>query len=398
MRNNEEGFKKAELILKYLRNELDKSQEQALYEWLHEDIENRNFFNKIMNEEGLKEELSFFASSDKEQAWDDFKTRINLRDELSLWSKLPMLKYITAAAALIFVVLGILYFQQPKQSDNLASSYKNDVKSGGNKAVLTLADGNEISLDEANNGMLAQQNNIVITKTAAGQIIFDMKDAIGNDRKQEDLNPDAYNTITTPKGGKYMLILPDGSKVWLNAASSLRFPVSFAKTERKVILKGEAYFEVYKNKIAPFKVIVEDAEVKVLGTHFNIMAYTDEASIKTTLLEGSVNVTINNWNALLKPGEEATITDRIEVGPANTEAVAWKDGFTSFKDADIATIMRSISRWYDIEVNYKGKLPRRLFTGSVSREANLSEVLNSLQYMGGIHFKIDDREVTVIPE
>lgn len=388
MRKNQEGFKKAEIILQYMRKELNDVQEQQLFEWLDGDAENKAFFDKIVTEEGLREELSFFAETNKVAAWNEFEESIESEESTRTWKWMAAFKYIAAAAILMLVCFTIFFAEKeiPKNLNN--ASYKNDVKPGENKAILTLANGKEISLDEAANGTLAKEDNVIISKNAAGQVVYD-QDASAN------IKSNAYNTITTPRAGDYMLLLPDGTRVWLNAASSIRFPVSFAADERKVVLKGEAYFEVFKNKVAPFKVMVDETEIKVLGTHFNVMAYPDEPAIKTTLIEGSVKVSKNKLEAILKPGQQVVIGDDIKVSPGSTEAVAWKDGFTTFKDADLETIMRSVSRWYDIEVRYQGQLKQKLFTGSVSRGANLSEVLNSLQYLGGVHFKIEGKLVTI---
>lgn len=398
MQHNKEGFRKAELILQFLRNEMNAEQESAFYTWLEEDADNKDFFEKITTEEGLKHELSIFKLKDKQEAWDEFEMKIQPEHANNFWNWKPFLQYAAAAAVLLWIGISLFYPKDIQQPSTKTAAYINDVSAGGSKAVLTLADGREILLDDAAHGNLAQQNNIVISKTASGKIVFNMK-TVGTELSSSiKVDPNAYNTITTPRGGEYMLILSDGSKVWLNAASTLQFPVSFASTERKVLLKGEGYFEVEKNKSAPFKVIAQGLEVKVLGTHFNVKAYADEAGITATLLEGSVKIIKNNKEVLLRPGQQAFVNEYITVDLASSEAIAWKDGFTSFKDADIETIMRAVSRWYDIDVNYKGNIPRKLYTGSVSRGANLSEVLNSLQYLGGLHFKIEGKEVSISPK
>jgi transmembrane sensor len=395
MKDNQEGFKKAELILQFLRNELDAAQELEFNEWLEEDAENRAFFEKIASEEGLKQELGTFKLKDTEEAWGNFEMKIQAEQTKTIWNWKSLIQYAAVAAVVSWIGISIFYPKVIQRSQTKTAAYTNDIRSGGNKAILTLANGKEILLDEVADGKLAQQNNMIISKTTAGQVVFDMKQVDDADLSSIKVDPNAYNTITTPRGGDYMLILPDGSKVWLNAASSLQFPVSFAGAERKVILKGEGYFEVKNRKNASFTVIAQGLEVKVLGTHFNINAYEDEAGVTTTLLEGSVKIIKSDKVALLSPGEQAFVNNYITIGQANSEAVAWKDGFTSFKDADIETIMRAVSRWYDIDVKYKSKIPRKLFTGSVSRGANLSEVLNSLQYLGGVHFKIEGRAVII---
>jgi ferric-dicitrate binding protein FerR (iron transport regulator) len=210
-----------------------------------------------------------------------------------------------------------------------------------------------------------------------------------------------YNTISTPKGGQYQVTLSDGSKVWLNAASSLRFPATFSGKERKVELTGEGYFEVAHNKKMPFHVTVNDLDVEVLGTHFNINAYADESAIKTTLLEGSVKVVKGNETKIIEPGEQASVTtseDEINVKQQVDleQVVAWKNGIFQFERADIESVMRQISRWYDIDVDYHGRVSEH-FGGTISRDVNISDVLKMLEMTGGVNFKIDGKKVIVMP-
>jgi transmembrane sensor len=209
-----------------------------------------------------------------------------------------------------------------------------------------------------------------------------------------------YNTISTPRGGQYQLMLADGSKVWLNAASSLRFPASFVGKERKVELLGEAYFEVAKNAKMPFKVKVNGMEVEVLGTHFNINSYENESTIRTTLLEGSVKINKNNSSSLLKPGQQAQMNKAGEIKIINDadveEAIAWKEGKFQFDRADIHDIMRQLTRWYDVDVEYKGTVSSH-FGGTISRDVNLSQVLNMLHLTGEVKFQVEDRKVVVMP-
>ncbi len=268
---------------------------------------------------------------------------------------------------------------------------KHDIAPGYEGAVLTLSNGQQIILDSAGNGTLAMQGNINILKQN-GKIVYDHK----NISKSEVL----YNTMTTPRGRQYSVVLADGTKVWLNAASSLTFPTAFTGIERRVKLKGEAYFEVAKNADMPFKVDVSGMEVKVLGTHFNIMAYDEESAFKTTLLEGSVTVAEGNMGVVLKPGEEAVMSrnGRFKVNEANVEdAIAWKNGLFQFNNAGIRFIMRKLSRWYDIEVVYQGDVEGMSFSGVVSQYTNLSQVLKMLQLTKEVNFKMDGKKVIVSP-
>jgi ferric-dicitrate binding protein FerR (iron transport regulator) len=268
--------------------------------------------------------------------------------------------------------------------------YKNDAAPGGNKAKLLLADGSAIDLNEAGNGRISKQGNAQITKQSGG-LVYDLS-------KISKTAPVIFNTLITPKGGQYQLTLSDGTKVWLNAASSLRFPTAFTGNGRKVILSGEAYFEVAKNNAMPFEVQVNGMTVKVLGTHFDVMAYGDENKVVTTLLEGAVKISKGNASAVLQPGQQATLNNsgNIAVDAADMEkAVAWKNGLFEFNDDNIEMIMRQLARWYDMEVKYEGDMQDKDFTGSIPRGSNLSEVLNMLALTGILQFRIEGKYITV---
>ena len=308
--------------------------------------------------------------------------------------------FAAAAAILLFLSGGIYFYQQDQQpkSNSSPKLVSKDVPPGGNNAVLTLADGSRISLNEAANGEIANQAGIVITKTADGQVVY----TLPNSKPETQNSKPVYNVIETPKGGQYQVYLPDGTKVWLNAGSSLRYPTAFAGNDRKVELTGEAYFEVSHNKAMPFKVVSDNQTVEVLGTHFNINAYKDEPSTNTTLLEGSVKVSqLTTYNPqLLKPGQQSVLYNSaggINVKDADIESVvAWKNGFFQFNNADIQTIMRQIERWYDVKVSYQEKIPGKHFTGIITRNTNISKVLHMLELTSSVHFKVDGKEVIVL--
>jgi len=320
------------------------------------------------------------------------------------WSRLA-----AAAVLLILVSTGIYFFwnntkSNPLPAQHLSKANNNDIAPGGNKAVLTLANGATITLDSAQNGLLAQQGNTRIIKLDDGQLVC-------NTGKQAD-GELTYNTISTPRGGQYQMLLPDGSKVWLNASSSLRFPLFFLSNERRVELSGEAYFEVAhktgaNGKKIPFIVHVNTAssikgmDVEVLGTHFNVMAYQDEQSIKTTLMEGKVNVHQDGITKSLVPGKQAVvdnITHAMKVTDANVAlAAAWKDGMFRFKETGIKELMRQVQRWYDVEVEYRTSSNGQDYTGIVSRSQNVSAVLKMLEATGTVHFKIEKSKIIVLP-
>lgn len=306
-------------------------------------------------------------------------------------------KWFRAAAAVIFILLatGTFFLLTRKKQNEIATINKEqtkpDVKPGGNKAILTLGDHSQIILDNAANGTLTQQGNTEILKLSDGQIAYNPSG------KATEL---IYNTITTPKGGQYQLTLSDGSKVWLNAASSIRFPTSFVGKERKVEITGEVYFEVAKNASMPFRVdIAGTGEVEVLGTHFNINAYGDEPDIKATLLEGSIKITNDNATVLLRPSMQAkiqnndiTVVQDVDVD----QVVAWQRGMFEFEHTELPVIMRQISRWYDVEISYEGKIAGGKFGGGISRNLPLSSVLKSLESTG-IHFRLDGKKLIVTP-
>ncbi|WP_316814682.1 FecR family protein [Pedobacter nyackensis] len=301
------------------------------------------------------------------------------------------------SAAVLFLTIGIcIYFYntQNKPVKRQGKQYVQDVNPGGNKAILTLANGEKVVLTDANTLKIAEQAGISITKTADGQLIYTMDKSKGQitDGKL------VYNTIETPKGGQYQINLPDGTKVWLNAASSLKYPVQFAAKERRVELKGEGYFEVSSDKERPFKVIANKQETEVLGTHFNINAYADEHSIKTTLLEGKVKVSQHNQSVILKPGQQSTLKqDKFDVGTADLDlAVAWKNGYFMFKNASLQALLLELSRWYDVEVKYEGDIPATLFTGKVHRNTTLAQALELLSF-SEINFKIEGKKISIIP-
>ncbi len=294
-----------------------------------------------------------------------------------------------AAAVLLFVLAGSAYWFIGHPSTHQSAQvkqYKNDVAPGHNGAVLTLSNGQKIILDNTGNGLVTSDEKVQVIKKD-GEISYQGKAA--------EL---VYNTIATDKGRQWMVTLPDGSKVWLNAASSIRYPLSFTGNERMVEITGEAYFEVAHNAKKPFVVKTTSQEITVLGTHFNINAYDDEASSKTTLLEGSVKITGGSASVIIKPGEQASRVNggtSIKVLPADVEAViAWKNGIFELSNADVASIMRQISRWYDIEVIYKGNPPRGTISGEVPRNLNLSEVLKVLA-LSGVQCEIEGRKLTV---
>lgn len=301
-------------------------------------------------------------------------------------------------AAVIFISLSIgAYFikrkTDPDKNTIAQTQLMHDALPGNNKAILILSSGARVVLDNTSAGVVAKQGNALVTKSKDGEISYKEASAIADD------NVIAFNTIATPKGGQYQVVLPDGSKVWLNAASSIRFPTAFTGAERHVEITGEAYFEVAKNPAMPFIVKVNREEVRVLGTHFNIMAYTDEHVLNTTLLEGSIRLTSGKSVHILKPGNQAVLNEQGQmrvIQDADVDgAVAWKNGLFQFDEEDIQSIMRQAARWYDVDISYRGKMSTRRFTGKIPRNVKLSELLSIFKY-AGLNFDIEGKNITVI--
>ena len=305
-----------------------------------------------------------------------------------------------AAAVLIFCTIGAAFFLR-KNITTTSQIAKNTghviILPGKNKAVLTIAGGKTIVLESEADGLIAQTSAGKIVKTHSGQIIYKATSANVSTSKTSEVG---YNTLSTPKGGEYQVVLPDGTKVWLDAASSISYPVAFTGNERRVKLTGQAYFEVAKNKEKPFYVGVSNVQVRVVGTHFNISGYSDDNEITTTLLEGSVQVSKNKSLSMLKPGQKAVISNssnNIVVSAADIDdAMAWKNGYFIFNDDNIAGIMRKVSRWYDVDVEYRGNNNNQQFGGTFYRSKSITELLDHLQKVGKIHFTISGRRIIVM--
>jgi transmembrane sensor len=299
--------------------------------------------------------------------------------------------YAAAAVLVVAISTAVVVSLTKNAKEKSIAVVQNDVAPGGNRAVLTLANGQRIILDSAHTGMLAQQGNAQIIKTDSGRLAYTIVQG-----KPVGI---VYNTLATPRGGQFKLRLPDGTDVWLNSASSIRYPTAFTGGERKVEITGEAYFEVAGDKAKPFQVKVEDMNVLVLGTHFNINAYADEGAIATTLLEGSVKVSSgNDKSAILKPGQQAVAAslNLTIVNDANIDQVmAWKNGYFSFDQADLRTVLRMLQRWYDIDVKYPDNIPVRHFKGELSRDLTLSQVISVLGEMD-VKFRLEGRTLTVV--
>ncbi|NLR82366.1 FecR family protein [Chitinophaga eiseniae] len=343
--------------------------------------------------------------------WDQIANKILAADQLTTPTPvIPLpargpLRWIPAAAAVLLLLSAGWYAWQHKsrQAPAIATTtplLKNDIAPGGNKAMLTLADGTQVPLDSTGGEPLAQQGNTRISRPSGGQLMYTA--VAGNTNTS---GAPSYNTLSTPRGGQFQVTLPDGTKVWLNAASSLKYPVAFSGRSRQVELTGEAYFDVAPNAALPFRVTTrtggDSLEVTVLGTQFNIMAYEDESLMKTTLLEGAVKVSNHHNSQQLAPGQGAQLdkqNHQLAIVPhVNTEeAIAWKNGFIQLEGNDIASAMRLIARWYNMEVVYKAPVTAH-FRGIIPRNVPVSQVLKMMEMTGEAHFEIRGRQIIVSP-
>jgi ferric-dicitrate binding protein FerR (iron transport regulator) len=373
------------LLQKYIDGTATGAEEAALMQWYRET-----------------------AYQDAEFPEDEAELEAAMRERLMKTTRPPVKRFPFkrfSIAASVLLVLGLSVFvlknKLTNSSDNLtAVSKKSNIIPGGNKATLILADGSRLPLDEVANGKVISQKGIQVSKSADGQLTYTVKDHGDMAANSAADSAPLFNTIETPRGGQYKVILPDGSQVWLNASSSLKFPISFASAkERRVELTGEAYFEVTHRPDLPFRVITSKQTVEVLGTHFDISAYADDATTKTTLLQGSVKVSVydSGNGALLKPGQQSKVNSNIQVSDVNAEEViAWKNGYFRFDDEKLENIMKSVARWYDVDVVYEQEsLKNETFGAVTTRFSTIGTLLDMMQQTGDIKFSVKGKIITV---
>jgi len=398
MEKNDQYYQ--DLLDKYVSNACSPEEATELFRYFGETGANRQLLKQLQQQ--FNESLSYPYPDVPEEQRQRMEDRL-LR-QINPAKPIPLYRnkwWQMAAAVALLVICGSIYLwyphpaaQAPVIAGDAPLSATHLMVPGTNKAVLTLADGSTITLDSTGNSMLPVQGSTQI-RQQAGSLVYDAVDA--------NTSP-VYNTMRTPRGGQYKLVLSDGSRVWLNAASSLRFPAAFAKGERVVQLNGEAYFEINEDAKRPFRVELNNNQaIMVLGTHFNVMAYDDEQTVRTTLLDGKVKVTRDGLSALLKPGQQANLDKHTPgihiIGNANLEEVmAWKNGMFQFEGNDIHTVMRQISRWYNTNVVFAPQVNENAhFKGTISRNADISEVLQVLEMTEEVHFKIENGTINVLP-
>lgn len=394
----------SELIFKLLKQEATEAERAELEAWKQNTPEHVVFIDKIFKEgfvpQGLRELEQARQKSSEQLAAKSvplFKEEETVTPAAhrvhflkTSWFRYAAAVVLIAGAATVWYEVSRSGRHEEVATTNGNKHLQTDVPPGGDKAVLTLADGTKILLDNAQNGNLAQQGNTKVIKLDNGQLAYNAGKSFGKEI--------LYNTISTPRGGQYQIVLPDGSKVWLNSQSSIKFPTTFSGAERNVDISGEVYMEIAQRSKQPFIVKANGMEVQVLGTSFNINAYSDESAIKTTLVEGSVKVLRGNSQAILTPGQQAQLTQQklSVVKDADIEkTIAWKNGFFNFNGAGVEEVMRQLARWYDIQVVYEKGIPDIEFVGKISRNVSLSGVLKGLEG-AGVHFRIEGGKKLII--
>jgi transmembrane sensor len=389
----ETPYRIAWLIAGYIRNTLSEQEQDELDNWVNQSDQNLQLFEELTDEDNLAENLAWMDQVKSKESFQALQQRGAFKlPKRRVWLQ-P--KWIAAASILLAIGLFFVYRyinQQEPVPTELAAQDDKLLPPGGNKATLTLEDGTMIDLTTAVNGQIALGKGSHVRKPADGELVYEQEDP-GN-------RMPSFHTLSTPVGGQYQLVLPDGSKVWLNAASQLKYPSSFAGAARIVELQGEAYFEVAKKEGQSFEVqLANGTKVEVLGTQFNVLAYPDEPSQEITLLEGKVAVGVNQQSATLQPGQQAMVSaggvrTKEQV---NTETViAWKKGEFVYHDASIETIMKQVERWYGANIVYEGEV-KQLFNASILRKEPLTKLLRLLELTGQVKFNIENQTIHVLP-
>jgi ferric-dicitrate binding protein FerR (iron transport regulator) len=387
------AYRIAYLIAAFLRNTITEKEHDELDDWVNESDDNMRLFEELTDERNLEANLAWM---DKVQTEQSYKA-LQEKGAFTIPRKRFQLRPVWLAAASVVLIAGIFFIYRYTGNDNtnnnnIAASDTTQLKPGGNRATLTLDDGSVIDLTTANNGIIKIGKGSHVNKPADGELVYDAG--------LSPIETPSIHTLSTPVGGQYQLTLPDGTKIWLNAATKLKYPSMFTSNERKVEIDGEAYFEVAKNDKQPFLVALTDGStVTVLGTHFNVMSYTNETEKEITLLEGKVAVAKNNSVENLEPGTQAIIkADAItkRTGIDTEEITAWKNGLFVFHDATIESIMKQVERWYDAKIVYKGEIKQQ-FNATVSRNEPLSKLLRLLELNGYVHFKTENKIIYVLP-
>lgn len=391
----ENEFYISKLIASSIRGTITQEEQKTLNAWRAASNHNEQLIKQLNEQTHLNEELLYFSKSSKASILEKVKVKLHNENKIIKYPFHKLLLRFTAAAA-VLIIFGTVVFHL--KTNNLLQSdritYKNDIAPGTWGATLTLSNGKTIRLTGSANETLAEESGVVVTKTAEGQIVYEIRPSMTSP------NTDKPNTLSTSNGETYILTLPDKTKVWLNSASSITYAPALIENGKRIVrLKGEGYFEVAKDKAHPFIVRTDRQNVEVLGTHFNISNYTDDTESTTTLLEGSVKIsTPSGENAILIPGQQSVAKNgKLTLYKVNTDdAVAWSKGYFKFDNENIYSIMRRISRWYDVDIQYAGNFDNVSFFGQVSRSKNISSVLKILELSENLKFTIEGRRVLVM--
>jgi len=384
------------LLKAHLEGTLDPDDQQSLQQWVEASEDRRLFWEELNDPEKVMSLLQQMDGYDGTAIWQKISEGRQLAAPVV--HILPLWRRYGGVAVILLLLAGAGWFmlhRHPAPTAAPAVATLHDIPApANNRATITLGSGQQVYLDSTANGSLAEQGNMRVMKLADGQVAYKAGADVTHDHAV------LYNTLTNPRGSRIVsIILADGTKVWLNAESTLRYPAAFVGQERRVEITGEAYFEVAGHPSQPFIVRKDELEVRVLGTHFNVNAYDNEQDLRVTLLEGRVSVKAGDEEAVLRPGEQALVSNTIRVSKdADLVAVmAWKNGLFSFNDADLTAVMRQLSRWYDVDVRYEGTIPPRKFDGKMRTSLTLSQVLNILtRYQ--VHYTIDNRhQITIRP-
>lgn len=381
------------LIAGYIRGTITEKDHDELNDWVNASDHNLQTFEELTDENNLEANLAWMDEVNSEKTFQQLEQAGAFRKSQRRFKVTRV--WFAAASVIILAGIFLVYRYTGNNAGTVNEMAVIDttlLQPGGNRATLTLSDGSVIDLTSAKNGLIKYGEDSHVNKPADGELVYE-------DAGSEGL-ASGIHTLSTPVGGQYQVTLPDGTKVWLNAATSLTYPARFQSNERKVELDGEAYFEVSKNEKQPFRVMLADsAGITVLGTHFNVMSYSNENTKEVTLLEGRVAVNSKNKTGELLPGMQAKIKSNAmtkEEGVDTEEITGWKNGLFVFHDASIESIMRQAERWYDAKVVYQGEIKQQ-FNATILRREPLSKLLHLLELTGYVHFRIENKTIYVLP-
>jgi transmembrane sensor len=410
-------FHISKLLAGHFSNQANQQEQDELDQWINASSDNKTYFDHLNHQQAIQEKFTEFQilkSTHKEEIWN--KIAGNLDDSFPLshataqhsvgknWLHIAINKtgwWAVAAVLLITISTVVWTYTNINNSKELLLAYANDVPAGKTSATLTLANGKKIALSTTTNGQLAKEAGVNISKTSDGKLVYSV---VSSSSIQSTEQEQSYNTLSTANGEQYQVILPDKSIIWLNAASSITYPTTFGNSKkREITAKGEIYFEIAKDKKHPFIVKTGTQTIQVLGTHFNVNSYDDEPEVKTTLIEGSVKVSslrgAGDEEAILKPGQQSINNgSKITVQPVNIdEVIAWKEGYFRFSEEPLESLMRKISRWYNVKVVYASDVPKDItLDGVVSRNKSISAVLESITLTENVKFKVSGQTITVL--